>query len=86
LTEALRDPKDIPEHRSLALAFRSMAYSQLGRANEAQSDQIELEKQLTPAPARPALSQIVTKPADMAVRLAYEQAKALLITPPSQQP
>jgi tetratricopeptide (TPR) repeat protein len=86
LTEALRDPKDIPERRSLALAFRSMAYSQLGRTNEAQGDQIELEKQLTPAPARPALSQIVTKPDDMAVRLAYEQAKALLNTPPSQKP
>jgi eukaryotic-like serine/threonine-protein kinase len=86
LTEALRDPKDIPERRSLALAFRSMAYSQLGRTNEAQGGQIELEKQLTPAPARPALSQIVTKPDDMAVRLAYEQAKALLNTPPGQQP
>jgi tetratricopeptide (TPR) repeat protein len=81
LTGALQDPKDIPERRSLALAFRAMARVHLGRTNEARADFEEMKKTMAPFPSPPAISAIVTLPDQMAVHLAYIEVKTLLQIP-----
>jgi serine/threonine protein kinase/tetratricopeptide (TPR) repeat protein len=81
LTGALQDPKDIPERRGLALAFRAMARVHLGRTNEARADFEEMKKTMAPFPSPPAISAIVTLPDQMAVHLAYIEVKTLLQIP-----
>jgi tetratricopeptide (TPR) repeat protein len=80
---ALKDAGLEQDCRRLALAYRTLARVGLGRTEEARADFTELEKLLSPLPAPPALSAILSPPDFLAACLAYDEAKALLNPPPS---
>ena len=77
LSEAIAQPLHEPQRR-LALAFRAMAHSQAGRPADAQSDFAELAKLNLVLPERARMSAVVRDQDQLAVRLAYAEAAALL--------
>jgi eukaryotic-like serine/threonine-protein kinase len=67
---------------ALALAYRALARTHLGRTEEARADLAELEKLQPALPVPPALSAALINPDIVAACLAHEEAKALLNFPP----
>jgi tetratricopeptide (TPR) repeat protein len=64
--------------RRLALAFRAMARLQAGKVEEARADLAEIEKAHLPVPDHTRMSAVLRDQDQLAVRLAYDEAKAKL--------
>ena len=75
LTEAVKSP--IHENqRQLALAFRALARMDSGRENDARSDLGDLARLNLTLPEPPRMSAVVRDQDQLAVRLAYQEAKS----------
>ena len=85
LDEVINAPGDDRVRRCLALAYRSLARTQLGRTNQARADLAELEKLIHNFPVPLSTSAIPFPPDVLAVFLAHEEAKALQ-NPPLTKP
>ena len=81
LSKAIESPFH-ENQRRLALAFRAMTRRQAGRPGEARTDLEEIEKANLPIPDRTRMSAILREQDQLAVRLAYDEAKAQLAEMP----
>jgi len=72
---------------AVALAYRTLARTHLGRTEEARADFAELEKLQPALPVPPALTATLVNPDIVAASLAHEEARALLnLAPPPGKP
>jgi len=84
LDDALKVAGADLNRRSLALAYRTLEQTHLGRTKEARANIAQLEKLLPALPTPGAPSAILLQPDFLAVCLAHEEAKALVNPPPSK--
>jgi serine/threonine protein kinase len=81
LSEAVRLGGSHSEIRGLALLFRAMARAKLGQEDTARADLAEIEARITPLPEPTQIFPNLFKPDQLAILLAYKEAKALLDQP-----
>jgi tetratricopeptide (TPR) repeat protein len=86
LDDAIKVPNDNLNLRGLELAYRTLARAQLGRTEEARADLAHLEKLVPEFPAPLVPAAIYLEADFLAVCLAHEEAKALLIAPRTAPP
>jgi tetratricopeptide (TPR) repeat protein len=86
LNEVLEVSHNDASISALALAYRTLARTHLGRMEEARADFAELEKLQPALPVPPALSAILVNPDIVAACLAHEEARALLNAPAPPSP
>lgn len=86
LTEAVNLSDGNSRLQPLALGYRAIALAQLGRTNEARADFAALEKFVLPLPAREPPSPMLLNTDQMAICIAFEEARELLNPPRAAQP